>query len=88
MLSKIQNVGSQQKNKPLPVLGFKRGLSRNEAAGYVGVSASLFDKMVKDGRMPKPVRINSRVIWDREDLDAAFDNLKDEPTDNPWEDLG
>ncbi|RUW19318.1 hypothetical protein EOA34_29930, partial [Mesorhizobium sp. M4B.F.Ca.ET.013.02.1.1] len=37
-----------------------RGLSRLEAAAYIGVSASLFDQLVKDGRMPKPKRINSR----------------------------
>jgi hypothetical protein len=29
-----------------------RGLSRAEAAAYVGVSTSLFDIMVADGRMP------------------------------------
>ncbi len=31
-----------------------RGLSRVEAAHYIGVSPSLFDAMVKDGRMPQP----------------------------------
>ena len=28
-----------------------RGLSRVEAAQYLGISASMFDAMVKDGRM-------------------------------------
>src|SRR5438270_13850392 len=42
-----------------------RGLSRNQAAGYIGVSPSLFDKMVADGRMPGPKRINKRTVWDR-----------------------
>ena len=65
-----------------------RGLSRNEAAGYIGISASLFDGMVKDGRMPKPVHINSRVLWDIKDLDFAFDDLKGEPQANPWDNLG
>lgn len=50
----------------------KRGLSRVEAAGYIGVSASLFDEMVRDRRMPGPKRVNSRTIWDRHQLDAAF----------------
>jgi predicted DNA-binding transcriptional regulator AlpA len=62
-----------------------RGLSRVQAAAYIGVSPSLFDEMVKDGRMPKPKRINGRVVWDRLQLDAAFAELPDagEPND-PW----
>jgi hypothetical protein len=44
-----------------------RGLSRIEAARYVGVSPSLFDQMVKDGRMPGPKRINNAA---RENLVA------------------
>ena len=47
-----------------------RGLSREEAARYVGVGPTLFDEMVSDGRMPKPKRANSRVLWDRIALDA------------------
>lgn len=50
-----------------------RGLSRAEAAAYIGVSPSLFDEMVKDRRMPAPKRINSRTVWDRRRLDEAFD---------------
>jgi len=57
--------------RPVP----RRGLSRVEAALYVGVSPSLFDEMVKDGRMPKPRRINSRTVWDKRQLDEAFDAL-------------
>lgn len=52
-----------------------RGINRVEAAGYVGVSTSLFDEMVKDGRMPKPKRINARTVWDVRKLDQAFDAL-------------
>jgi predicted DNA-binding transcriptional regulator AlpA len=52
-----------------------RGMSREEAARYIGVSPSLFDEMVGDGRMPKPRRANARVIWDRVSLDAAFTDL-------------
>jgi hypothetical protein len=62
----------------LPVSLPPRGLSRTEAAAYVGVSASLFDVTVKDGRMPLPKRINARTIWDRHRLDAAFLALPDE----------
>jgi predicted DNA-binding transcriptional regulator AlpA len=62
-----------------------RGLSRTEAAAYVGVSPSLFDEMVKDGRMPEPKRINSRVVWDRRRLDDAFEALPDMTEANPWD---
>ena len=54
-----------------------RGLSRIQAAGYIGVSPNLFDVMVKDGRMPAPKEINARVVWDRRKLDTAFELLPD-----------
>lgn len=72
---------------PARASGPRRGLSRTEAASYVGVSPSLFDEMVKDGRMPKPKRINARTVWDLRKLDVAFDNLPgDEESDeaNEW----
>ena len=59
----------------LPVSLPPRGLSREEAAAYIGVSPSLFDILVKDGRMPAPKRINSRGVWDRLKLDVAFEVL-------------
>jgi hypothetical protein len=52
-----------------------RGMSRDEAARYVGIGVTLFDQMVLDGRMPGPKIINSRKVWDRLDLDAAFREL-------------
>ena len=62
-----------------------RGLSRVQAAAYIGVSARLFDVMVQDGRMPKPTRINSRTVWDRVKIDQAFAALsEDERDDDPW----
>jgi predicted DNA-binding transcriptional regulator AlpA len=62
-----------------------RGLCREEAARYVGVGTSLFDEMVADGRMPRPKRINSRTVWDRIALDAAFTDLPG--GSNPIDDL-
>jgi predicted DNA-binding transcriptional regulator AlpA len=59
--------------RPIP----RRGLSRVESAIYVGVSATLFDEMVKDGRMPMPKSINGRVVWDIRALDEAFEALPD-----------
>lgn len=70
---------------PLPRSLPPRGLSRVEAAAYVGVSASLFDSLVKCGAMPTPKIINSRTVWDRLKLDEAFEALPDRVTHNPWD---
>jgi predicted DNA-binding transcriptional regulator AlpA len=65
-----------------------RGLSREQAAAYVGISPSLFDMLVKDGRMPAPKRINARTVWDRVQLDEAFAALPSNETPvNPWDEI-
>lgn len=56
-----------------------RGMNREAAARYVGLGTTKFDQMVIDGRMPKPKRVDGRVVWDRLLLDAAFDDLSNEP---------
>ena len=53
----------------------RRGLSRQEAARYVGISTTKFDELIREGQMPEPFRIGSRTIWDLRKLDAAFDLL-------------
>ena len=66
-----------------------RGLARRAAAAYVGISATKFDELVGDGRMPPPKRIDSRKIWDKAALDCAFENLPEETTgasDDTWSD--
>ncbi len=62
-----------------------RGLSRKLAAPYIGVSEGLFNKMVEDGRMPSPLRINGRLVWDRVQIDDAFDELHNTREPNPWD---
>jgi predicted DNA-binding transcriptional regulator AlpA len=59
-------------------------MNREEAARYVGLGTTMFDQLVKDGRMPKPVRIGSRTIWDIYDVDAAFDRLVYQTVDEDW----
>lgn len=66
----------------------RRGLSRVEAAGYIGVSPTTFDKMVLAGEMPGPKRVGTRKIWDVRALDLAFDALPGEdsaPETNDWD---
>jgi len=55
-----------------------RGMSRDEAARYVGVGNTKFDEMVADRRMPRPKRVDGRVIWDRLQIDAAFSDLPED----------
>ncbi|PZU83953.1 MAG: hypothetical protein DI527_23385 [Chelatococcus sp.] len=62
----------------LPISLPPRGLSRTQAAAYVGVSATLFDEMVRDGRMPRAKQVNARTIWDLKRLDLAFDALPEQ----------
>lgn len=54
-----------------------RALRADRAAAYLSLSTSAFLRLVDDGVMPQPVRIHGIVAWDRLDLDAAFDDLKD-----------
>jgi predicted DNA-binding transcriptional regulator AlpA len=79
------NVRSTTRDRSTP----RRGLSRVEAALYVGISPSKFDQMVVDGRMPGPRRIDGRKVWDVLELDLCFDELpRDDaaPVGNSWND--
>lgn len=65
-----------------------RGLSRDLASRYIGISVSKFDQLVEEGRMPAAKRIDSRKLWDRDALDTAFWALPEDgpdPQDNPWD---
>jgi hypothetical protein len=85
--------------KPGPALGerrlsvirpsVRRGLSRVEAAIYIGVGVTKFDALVASGSMPKPKRIDGRRVWDIVALDCACDRLPDENAipDNTWDDI-
>ena len=69
----------------LPASCPPRGLSRVQSAEYVGVGPTLFDEMVRDGRMPPPKRINGRTVWDRLELDEAFAALPSDDDANDWD---
>lgn len=69
----------------------RRGLCREEAASYVGLSPSKFDDLVRRGDMPCALAIDSCRVWDVRELDAAFEALKEGPKrpagTNSWSDL-
>ena len=61
--------------KPDPLAYPPRGLTREEAARYIGVGTTLFDEMVADHRMPAPRRIGGKRVWDRLSIDMAFSQM-------------
>ncbi|SDQ27757.1 hypothetical protein [Pseudovibrio sp. Tun.PSC04-5.I4] len=52
-----------------------RGLSKPQAASYIGVSVGLFDLLVSEHKMPKAKQIASRKVWDVFEIDQAFEIL-------------
>jgi integrase/predicted DNA-binding transcriptional regulator AlpA len=75
----------------LPLLPIVFGLGEIEAAAAIGISASKFRELIKDGRMPRPRRIGGRSVWDVDELRAAFKALprdgESEKADT-WADVG
>lgn len=64
-----------------------RLLRRVEAAAYVGLSPTSFDRAVEDGVMPGPKRVYRTIRgWDVLALDRAIDALPGGDADvNPWD---
>jgi hypothetical protein len=56
----------------------RRGLSREEAAAYLGISPSKFDELRRSGRVAPPKLIDARKVWDIVRLDEAFDEFPTE----------
>lgn len=68
---------------------FRRGLSRIEAAQYIGVGSTKFDQLVSDEKMPRPKTIGGRRVWDVFELDEFFEGLGSQTampaTVNQWD---
>lgn len=62
-----------------------RGLRRVDAARYLGISPSHFDKQVRAGTIPKPLERFGVTLWDRAALDALFDGPSQAGNDNEWD---
>jgi predicted DNA-binding transcriptional regulator AlpA len=54
-----------------------RGMDADRAAAYCGISRTKFLEGVDSGTWPKPKDVNGAPRWDRVELDAAWDALKD-----------
>jgi predicted DNA-binding transcriptional regulator AlpA len=64
------------KQAALPSTLPPRLIGREAAAAYINVSPNTLDKMVAEGRMPRPrVLVDRRHAWDVRELDLAVDSL-------------
>jgi predicted DNA-binding transcriptional regulator AlpA len=54
----------------------------DRAAAYLDISRSSFLKLVDDGDLPAGVHIKGMVVWDRYELDEAFEDFKSGDTGN------
>ena len=56
-------------------------LGRIKLAEELDVSPTTVDDLVKDGRLPSPRKIKSRVLWLRSEVEAAVEDwpLRDQP---------
>jgi predicted DNA-binding transcriptional regulator AlpA len=53
------------------------GMRLARAAAYLDISESSFQRLVDAGDLPPGVVKGGMVIWDRQELEAAFENWKD-----------
>jgi predicted DNA-binding transcriptional regulator AlpA len=63
-------------------------VSRNQAAALISVSVTFFDRLVNDGRMPQPRQVDGRVLWDSEEVRAAWRAMPrrgQAAEANPWD---
>lgn len=58
-----------------------RLMSLERAAAYVGFGPTKFKELIDERKMPQAVNIDGSPRWDRIDLDAAVDDLKDHRRD-------
>ncbi len=78
----------ERRGSALPPNLAPRGVSREEAAAYIGISPTKFDELVESGSMPPPKHIGTRRIWDVRALDSAFDRLPEAQfLPNPWDEV-
>lgn len=84
----MRTAANDNRRNALPFGVLPRGLRREQAAAYIGVSPSKWDELVADGIMPQPKRVGARVIWDLRNIDLAFDDLPDRQAVNEWDDAG
>ncbi|KAB1078397.1 helix-turn-helix transcriptional regulator [Methylobacterium soli] len=54
-----------------------RLIRRAEAAAFLSVGTSTLDRMIADGRLPRPLKISTRIVGWRESTLQAVLNLRE-----------
>jgi predicted DNA-binding transcriptional regulator AlpA len=53
-----------------------RGMRADRAAAYLDMSESTFLTLVAEGELPPGIAVRGMTVWDRYELDGAFENWK------------
>lgn len=69
------------------------GVNREQAAALIGISTTIFDRLIADGLMPDSRLIYSRRVWDVSEIVEAFRAIPHRSTQgatkssesNPWD---
>jgi hypothetical protein len=67
------------------------GLPEPEAAAAVGIGVTKFRELVETRRMPRPRKIDGRLVYDVDELRAAFKALPHDRAEaevDTWADVG
>lgn len=65
-----------------------RLLTLKEAAGYVRLSVTSFERRVRDGQLPKAIKLGGCARWDRAHIDRILNTYSGLKDDAPTERLG
>lgn len=54
-----------------------RLIRRNEAAAFLSVGKTTLDRMIVDGRLPKPLKMSARIVgWRESTLKNVLDKIE------------
>lgn len=67
-------MNAAQRTQLLPASLPPVGINRDQAAALIGISPTLFDKCEAAGMLPAPHAIFGRLVYDRDEVIAAFRN--------------
>ncbi len=74
--------GQNRREKLQDQFGYPpRLMSLERAATYVGFGSTKFRELIDSGKMPPAIDVEGRPRWDRVELDAAVEDLKDRRRD-------
>lgn len=82
----MRTAANDNRRSALPFGVLPRGLRREQAAAYLGISPSHFDKQREAGTIPAPRELFGVMLWDRHKLDALFDDSHHEAQNDNFND--